>query len=143
MRTAGLLLLAILLPPAAGADTAVFPTVTEEQLRRFGHDRVEDARELLLGPTPPQAAAVDSRDCFELYRRKTELMRARLDHEPKFFDEPRHVAAVFTGTIWTPAFYYLPYRAVAATAAAPRRGQVTADLDALRRASAAARCFER
>jgi hypothetical protein len=45
--------------------------------------------------------------------------------------------------VWTPAFYYLPYRAVTAVTAETRDAQRAAELDALRAASAQARCFSR
>ncbi|MGE0483691.1 MAG: hypothetical protein AB7Q81_06100 [Gammaproteobacteria bacterium] len=119
------------------------PLLTAEQARAFARARVADARDLLLGPGTVQLPAVDTRDCAALYTRRLALFDAALDRAPMFWDEPRHVAAVVIGTIWTPAFYYLPYRAVAASTAARGRHEDQDELAALRRAAAEARCFER
>lgn len=121
---------------------AVLPTIGEQDLRRFGRDRVRDIRRLLFGPGQLQAVTVPSLDCRELYARRVALMQADVDHGRRFTDEPRHAAAVFVGAVWTPAFYYLPYRAVSEFSRAGQRTQAAAELAALRRASAAARCFE-
>jgi hypothetical protein len=54
--------------------------------------------------------------------------------------DPRNGALL--GTVWMPAFAYLPFRTVQRFQAQQRRPQMQADLDALRAASAAQRCFE-
>ncbi len=147
MRAALLLVLSLLCPVTATATeparTPVFPTVTEEQLRRFARDRVDDGYQLLFGPATPQPAAVTPGDCRALYARRVGLMRQRLDHGRAFWDEPRHRAAVFVGAIWNPALYYLPFRALTGFAAEERRAAGVSELDQLRAAAAAQRCFER
>ena len=121
----------------------VVPTITQNEARRFARDRLEDTYELLLGPTDPQPTVDPAADCRELYYQRAQLMRARASYRPRFWDEPRHVAAVFVGAVWTPAFYYLPYRALGDHVIDERQRQTTANLDHLRRASASLRCFER
>ena len=125
------------------ADDPLLPTLSAEQARTFARARLADAHALLLGPSQPTPPPVTNYDCHALYARRLELMRDGLDYRLPYWDDPRHVAAVFVGTLWTPAFYYLPYRAVAGTAADARRDRRTAELDQLRYASAAQRCFER
>lgn len=122
-----------------------WPVVPRNQadLDRFARARFDDARELLTGPLRPQVAALVDLDCVSLYQRRVALTTAQLDYRAPFWDDPRNQAGVFVGAIWTPAFYYLPYRAITEFrehAQAPRR-QV--ELDQLRAASAALRCFER
>jgi len=132
------ILLALLLAlPIGAAATGV------DAVHGFARARLADTEALLLGPALPALPAVPPADCQALYERRLALMRAELDPAPAFLDEPRHLAAVFIGTMWTPAFYYLPYRAVATTAGHARRGDGAAELEALRRAAAAQRCFER
>ena len=109
----------------------------------FVEERVRDARELLLGPTRPEVIEQTGSGCATLYARRLQLLRGNLEPNKNFASDPRHAAAAFVGTIWTPAFYYLPFRAVAETARGRHRRQAAAELDQLRAASAAARCFER
>jgi len=127
----------------SAADEPLLPTLTAEQARAFARARLADGHALLLGPSQPAPSPVTNFDCHALYARRLELLRARLDYRLPYWDDPRHVAAIFVGALWTPAFYYLPYRAVAETAAGARRNSGTAELDQLRHAAAAQRCFER
>lgn len=136
-------LLLLLLPLDGWARTPIVDPLTEEQVRRFARARLADGYALLLGPTPPTAAVNTAGDCRELYTRRAALMRARVDGRRPFWDEPRHSAAVLVGAIWTPAFYYLPYRVLADHLQREQRTHDHADLQALQRAAAAARCFER
>ncbi|MEX2481843.1 MAG: hypothetical protein WD928_13380 [Gammaproteobacteria bacterium] len=143
MRLLVILLLGCLsCTPAVLADP-VLPTLSAEQARAFTRGRIADGYELLFGPSRPAPLAPSTLDCQALYARRLELMRAGLDYRAQYWDDPRHAAAIFVGTLWTPAFYYLPYRAVAATAAAARRHGVDAELDQLRHAAASRRCFDR
>lgn len=125
------------------AEIAVIPTISEQQVREFARARLDDGYQLLLGPSVPEARLNRAETCHALYQQRQMLMRQQLDYQKPFWDEPRHVAAAFVGAIWTPAFYYLPYRAVAAQLAQEHAGQTTVELDALRQASAELRCFER
>jgi hypothetical protein len=136
-------LLALMLFLSALDGHAGTPLLTAEQARAFARARTADARDLLLGPGTVQLPEVAAQDCAALYARRLALIDAGLDRAPAFWDEPRHVAAVVIGTVWTPAFYYLPYRAVAATVAERGRYEDQDELAALRRAAAEARCFER
>lgn len=124
-------------------DEPLLPTLSADQARAFARARIADGHALLLGPSQPTPPPVMDYACTALYTRRLELMRAGLDYHQPYWDDPRHVAAIFVGAIWTPAFYYLPYRAVAGTAAGAHRDRVTAELDRLRHAAAAQRCFER
>jgi len=134
-----------LLAPCAGAGETSGATLPS-QLRPavdFARARAADGYEILLGPSPPQAPSVAAADCAALYARRLELTRAGLDYRPTFWRDPRHAGAVFVGAIWTPAFYYLPYRAVAELATRGDAAARLAELDALRHAAATQRCFER
>ena len=138
-----LILITLVMPSLAIAGTQVMPRLTTEQVRQFTRARLDDSYELLLGPSNPAAITITERDCRKLYQQRVTLMRSRLDHRKPFWGEPRHVGAVFVGALWTPAFYYLPYRALTEVAADARAATVVSELDALRAASASARCFER
>jgi len=133
----------LLTPTWVTAQTQVIPRVSEEQARQFTRDRLVDGYTLLLGPNHPAGDVVAADNCYDLYAQRTALMRAQLDHRKPFWDEARHTTAVFVGAIWTPAFYYLPYRAVADTLGHEARRETGAALDTLRQAAAAQRCFER
>lgn len=124
----------------------VWPTAPEiaRQGEQFAYDRLQDGRRMLLGPhpvTPPPLAAGLS--CEDLYVRRMALMRGQLDPAPPYTDDPRNRAAVLIGTIWTPGFYYLAFSGIQAYVDAQRKPAVQAEIDALRYASAAQRCFER
>jgi len=138
------LLLGLLAPCASAGQTS--GATIPPQLRPavdFARARAADGYEILLGPSRPQAPEVAAADCATLYARRLELTRAGLDHRATFWRDPRHAGAVFVGAIWTPAFYYLPYRAVAEVAAHGDAAARLAELDALRHAAARQRCFER
>ncbi|MEQ8659976.1 MAG: hypothetical protein RLW62_04105 [Gammaproteobacteria bacterium] len=133
-----------MLPLLLALAGAALPAATSANaVSTFARERAHDVHALLLGPVAPQPPAVGEGDCATLYARRLALLREDLDHRPSFWRDPRHAAAVFTGAVWTPAFYYLPYRAVSAVAAEGRDARRAAELDALRMASAEARCFER
>ncbi len=134
-----------LLVPHAQAEQAPGATLPP-QLRpavEFARARAADGYEILLGPSRPRAPEIAAADCATLYARRLELTRAGLDHRPTFWRDPRHAGAVFVGAIWTPAFYYLPYRAVAELATSGADAARQAELDALRHSAARQRCFER
>ena len=102
-----------------------------------------DGRTLLFGPTEPHADLPVAADCAELYLRRTALIRNQLDYRTAFWDDPRNSAAVFIGAIWTPGFYYLPFRAVSEFLGTSHEPQLQTDVDLLRAASAQQRCYER
>ena len=131
---------------AAYADppAPLLPAVNREQVKQFVRDRGNDARELTLGTPAPQSVTPTDLDCTELYNRRIALMRRQVDYGPTdYFSDPRVGASVFIGAVWTPGFYYLPFHALQRFQKDQHRPQQQADIDALRTASAAQRCFER
>lgn len=125
--------------PAAPMLEAVEPV----QVKQFVQARARDARNLTLGHPAPQIVMPTNLDCTTLYNRRVALMRSQLDAGPTdYFDDPRIGAGTFLGAVWTPAFYYLPFRTLQRFQDQQRRPQLQADIDALRAASAAQRCFE-
>lgn len=109
---------------------------------QFVDDRIDDGRLLLFGPDAPRVAPVPAgQTCAELYERRLQLMRSQYDYKPAYTDDPRNRAAVFIGTITTAGFYYLPFSGVQAYLDANDDGDVQAEIDALRYASAAQQCF--
>lgn len=142
MRHLSLFLLLLLATAAAQAQPD-WPTV-QAHAEAFARDRARDGRRLLLGPTAPQVApAPQDLSCSELYERRVALMRTQYDYRPPYTDDPRNRAAVFIGTIFTPGFYFLPFSAIQDYAGEDRRVRTERELDELRYASAARRCFVR
>ena len=91
----------------------------------------------------PQAVMPTNLDCATLYNRRVALMRGQVDANPTdFMGDPRIRTSALLGTVWMPAFAYLPFRTVQQFREQQKRPQLQADLDALRAASAAQRCFE-
>ena len=134
-----------LLTAAAYADapTPLLPAINREQVKQFVRERGQDVRELTLGTPAPQSLAPADIDCTELYNRRIALMRRQVDYGPTdYFSDPRVGASVFIGAVWTPGFYYLPFHALQRFQHEQHRPQQQADIDALRTASAAQRCFE-
>lgn len=139
------LLLLLCGSPLASAQP-VWPTAPElaRHAEQFAYDRLQDGRRMVLGPhpvTPPSVPAGTS--CEELYLRRVALMRGQVDAAPPYTDDPRNRAAVLIGTLWTPGFYYLAFSGIQAYVDAQRKPEAQAEIDALRDASAAQRCFER
>ncbi len=130
---------------AAAVETAAPSSMSiyREKAERFTRDRVRYAHDLLVGPKRPAAVSPIDLDCRELYARRVVLIRERLDYRPTFWDDPRNGSSVFLGAVWTPAFYYLAYNALATYTEANSGPQGQAEIDALRAASARQRCFER
>ena len=139
--------MSLLLPAvrAVEAEPSVpmLEAVEPVQVKQFVQARARDARDLTLGQAAPQIVMPTDLDCTTLYNRRVALMRGQVDSAPTdYFDDPRSGAATFLGAVWTPAFYYLPFRTLQRFQDQQRRPQVQADIDALRAASAAQRCFE-
>ena len=104
------LVVALFAGPAA-AETAA-PSTTEiyrQKAEQFARNRFDDARNFLIGPARPEAASPTHMDCRALYTQRVALIRDRLDYRANFWDDPRNRAAVFIGSAWSGAFYYLPY----------------------------------
>lgn len=128
----------------APADDAFSAAQVTQDAQRFARARGADARDLLLGTPRARAIAPTGLDCDQLYQQRVALMHDRLDPGPTdYYSDPRVGAASFVGAVWTPGFYYLPFRALQNFRDQSRRPQREAELDALRQASAAQRCYER
>lgn len=137
-------LCAIALIPALTTTVCATGENLDQHVRQFVVDRYHDGRRLIEGPreiTPPLIEPDQS--CVELYQRRLTLLRRLHDYQPAYWDDPRNQAAVFLGAIWTPAFYFLGYTAVNARLDEIDDIDPRAELDALRYASARARCFEK
>lgn len=146
LRVLSMLLGMSLLVPAVQAVAAEpsAPRLEAVAPVQFVQARARDARNLTLGHPAPQPVMPTDLDCTTLYHRRVALMRGQLDDGPTdYFNDPRIGAATFLGAVWTPAFYYLPLRTLQRFQDQQRRPQVQANIDALRAASAAQRCFER
>ncbi len=125
-------------PPVSTLD-AIEPV----QVKQFVKERAQDAHDLALGNPAPQVVMPTNLDCATLYNRRVALMRGQVDQNPTdFMGDPRVRTSALLGTVWMPAFAYLPFRTVQQFRAQQKRPQVQADIDALRAASAALRCFE-
>ncbi len=137
-----------LLAPVAHALAGEPPVTTLDavepvQVKQFVKERARDARDLALGNPAPQAVMPTNLDCATLYNRRVALMRGQVDANPTdFMGDPRIRTSALLGTVWMPAFAYLPFRTVQQFREQQKRPQLQADLDALRAASAAQRCFE-
>lgn len=89
------------------------PQQARKDVEQFTHHRIGDVRRLVLGPYQPQIAPVPpAQSCRDLYAQRLPLMQAQNDYRPGFTDDPRNRAAIFIGTIFTPAFYYLAFTGV-------------------------------
>jgi hypothetical protein len=111
---------------------------------QFVRERVDDGRYLLFGPhapTPPSVRAGQS--CAELYAQRLRLMQTQNDYTPPYTDDPRNRAAIFIGTIFTPAFSFLAFTGIQAYTAKKHEIQTQAEIDALRHASAQQQCYVR
>ena len=139
-----LTLLAILAALASTFAVSAAELTFEQRARDFAEDRYNDARTLLNGPQESTPPAIDpAAGCVALYERRVSLQRAMTDRNPVYWDDPRNQAAVFIGTVWTPAFYFLGYSAVTGHLDSLSDTDPQSEIDALRRASAALRCFEK
>ncbi|MGD9600957.1 MAG: hypothetical protein AB7O21_07315 [Gammaproteobacteria bacterium] len=129
-------------PPASARPVWPTPEQVSARSEQFVYDRLGDGQRMLLGPAAPRAVTVPpGQSCAALYERRVALLRAQYDYKPAYTDDPRNRAAVFIGTIFTPAFYYLAFSGVQAYNDAAGGADVQAEIDALRYASAAQQCF--
>ncbi len=137
-------LLAILVALTSTFAAAAAELTFEQRARLFAEDRYNDARTLINGPRHSEPAPIDpAAGCVALYERRVALQRSLNDHNPAYWDDPRNQTAVFLGTVWSPAFYFLGYSAVTGHLDTLSTTDPRAEIDALRQASAALRCFER
>ncbi|MEM7540640.1 MAG: hypothetical protein AAF384_03530 [Pseudomonadota bacterium] len=121
--------------------------VTGEQITDLATDfvtaRLTDARLLLRGPDLQMPEPPPGLDCMELYNQRQRLINERLNRRVTFWDDPRTRAAIAIGTIWTPAFYTVPYLGLGGHLRTQRSVNHQTEIDASRIASAQLRCFER
>lgn len=146
MRKRFFLMLGLLCWTSQAATRPVWPTPVQvrEDAEQFTYDRLGDGRRLLIGPSPPSSAPVPSaQSCRDLYTQRLAIMRTQYDYKPAFTDDPRNRAAIFIGTIFTPAFYYLAFSGIQAYGEANDEAQSQSQLDALRYASAQQQCYVR
>jgi hypothetical protein len=68
-------------------------------------------------------------------------MRAQMNYKPPFYDDPRNNVAVVLGTFFEPAYFYLAYTGITGYTEKLSKDEMTAELDALRYASAQRNCF--
>jgi len=114
------------------------------QVSEFVVDRYLDGRRLIEGPTVATPPVIEpNQGCVALYQRRLVLLQQMHDYKPAYWDDPRNQAAVFLGTIWTPAFYFLGHSALTAQLDELSEIDPQTELDALRHASAQQRCFEK
>ena len=115
-----------------------------DQVREFALAGYRNGRQLINDPREiPLPTIETNRSCIDLYRRRVTIMRHLHDYKPPYWDDPRNQSAVFLGTIWIPAFYFLGYSAVSAHLDELNKLEPQAELEALSRASAQQRCFEK
>jgi len=122
----------------------VWPTPQQVQTgaEQFVYDRLGDGRHMIFGPAAPQVPPVDpARTCADLYTERLRLLQAQYHYKPAYTDDPRNRAAVFIGTIFTPAFYYLAFSGIQAYNEAADDAAIQGRIDALRYASAEQMCF--
>jgi hypothetical protein len=130
-------------PAAPPPQWPTWPQV-EQASEQFAYDRLRDGQRLVLGPSPPRVAPVPANQtCAELYAQRLALMQTQVDYKPAFTDDPRNRAAIFVGTLFPPAFFYLAFSGIQAYGDANDDAATQAQLDALRYASATQQCFVR
>ena len=126
----------------SAAERAV--TISADPALEFAKNRFNDLKKIIVGPNgqpPPDIAPYQT--CQQLYRRRLELLPKTLNYKPDYWDDPRNQVAVFLGTMFTPAFYFLGYSGISAYLDAANQIDPRIELDALRHASAQQRCFVR
>ncbi|MGH8598437.1 MAG: hypothetical protein ACREXT_17430 [Gammaproteobacteria bacterium] len=116
----------------------------QRDTEQFVYDRIGDGHRLILGPHAPHTAPVaPHQTCEALYAQRLALMQTQYDYKPAYTDDPRNRAAIFIGTIFTPAFYFLAFSGIQAYGEANDDAATHAQLDTLRYASAQQQCFVR
>jgi hypothetical protein len=137
-------LLAILAALSGPFAVSAAELTFEHRARLFAEDRYDDVRTLLNGPRQSTPPPIDpAAGCVALYERRVSLQRTMNDQNPAYWDDPRNQTAVFLGTMWSPAFYFLGYSAITEHLDTLSNTDPRAEIDALRQASAALRCFEK
>ena len=136
--------LPLLLCLTSPADALPSGAGFEADARAFAAARAADAAAVLLGPAVPVTPTIEpALDCNALYLRRMALTRQQLDYHTSYLDDPRNQTALAVGTVTTWGFAYLPFTAMQSYTRSARKGQIEAELDALRQASARLQCFRR
>lgn len=126
------------LPAAAELDADQMALAAQH----FALDRARDTRRLILGPQQPAVAPVPEREtCESLYTRRLALMRAQLNYKPSFYQDPRNTLAVAIGAVFEPGYYVLAYTGLSGYLDKLAKNEMSAEIDALRYASAERHCF--
>jgi hypothetical protein len=111
---------------------------------RFAYDQIDGGRRLLLGPHAPRPVTPPThQSCAALYAQRVALMRTQVDYKPSYTDDPRNRGALFIGTIFPPAFYFLAFSGIQAYGDATHGADTREQLTALSYASAAQQCYVR
>ena len=119
-------------------------TISADPVLKFAKNRYRDIKKIIFGPNgQPAPVIAPYQTCHQLYRRRLELLPQTLNYKPDYWDDPRNQVAVFLGTMFTPAFYFLGYSGISAYLDAANQIDPRIELDALRHASAQQRCFTR
>lgn len=121
---------------------AAHQTENFDPVFKFAERRILDIKKLIGGPNGhPAPAIAPYQSCQQLYTRRLQLLPKTLDYKPAYWDDPRNQVAVFLGTMYAPAFYFLSYTGITAYLDAAHQIDPRIELDALRHASAQQRCF--
>ena len=116
--------------------------VTADPIAEFAKHRFNDLKKIIKGPNGQPAPDISPfQSCQQLYQRRLSILPQTLNYKPDYWDDPRNQVAVFLGTMFTPAFYFLGYSGVSAYLDAANQIDPRIELDALRHASAQRRCF--
>lgn len=128
--------------PTAAGQYASNQSVNIDPILKFAERRILDIKKLIGGPNGhPAPAIAPYQSCQQLYARRLQLLPKTLDYKPAYWDDPRNQVAVFLGTMFAPAFYFLSYTGVTSYLDAAHQIDPRIELDALRHASAQQRCF--
>ena len=108
----------------------------------FAERRILDIKKLIGGPNGhPAPTIAPYQSCQQLYARRLQLLPKTLNYKPAYWDDPRNQVAVFLGTMFAPAFYFLSYTGITSYLDAAHQIDPRIELAALRHASAQQRCF--
>lgn len=126
------------------AQAANTISVSTDPVIVFAERRLNDIKKIILGPNGQPAPHIDPfQSCQQLYQRRLALLPKTLSYKPAYWDDPRNQVAVFLGTMFAPAFYFLGYTGISLYLEEANRIDPRIELDALRYASAQQRCFLR
>ena len=125
---------------AQAAEPAV--TISPDPIVEFTKQRIGDLKKLVLGPNGQPAPHIEPyQTCQQLYQRRLALLPKTLNYKPSYWDDPRNQVAVFLGTMFSPAFYFLGYSGISSYLDTANQIDPRIELDALRHVSAQQRCF--